>query len=191
MLRSVLCLLLAVACQFFYHEGPAFSAPDGWDATYGGFDYDRANSIHETRDGGYIVAGETRSFSVGRIDIWVLKLRPDGTVEWQKTYGGVDDGWAFFIQQTRDGGDIITGGTRSFGAGEDDLWVLKLRPDGSIDDACDFIRATGISEKNSNTPVRTTNADVSNSGVNPQDSSAAVQDINASVNFLCASTAVE
>jgi len=162
-----------------------------WQRTYGGVGLDEASSIQQTGNGGYIMAGNTASSGAWGVDALVLELSPDGAVEWQKTYGGVDDDWAFFIQQTSDGGYIITGGTRSFGAGEDDLWVLKLRPDGSIDDACDFIRATGISEKNSNTPVRTTNADVSNSGVNPQDSSAAVQDINASVNFLCASTAVE
>ncbi|OHB90348.1 MAG: hypothetical protein A3D89_04340 [Planctomycetes bacterium RIFCSPHIGHO2_02_FULL_52_58] len=133
MLHSVLRLLLAVACQFFYHEGPAFSAPDGWDATYGGFDYDRANSIHETRDGGYIVAGETRSFSVGRIDIWVLKLRPDGTVEWQKTYGGFDRESAESVQQARDGGYIVAGYTGSFGAGKGDVWILKLRADGTVE----------------------------------------------------------
>src|SRR3990167_6343532 len=133
MLHSVLRLLLAVACQFFYHEGPAFSAPDGWDATYGGFDYDRANSIHETRDGGNIVAGETRSFSVGRIDIWVLKLRPDGTVEWQKTYGGFDRESAESVQQARDGGYIVAGYTGSFGAGKGDVWILKLRADGTVE----------------------------------------------------------
>src|SRR3989338_5795020 len=133
MLHSVLCLLLAVACQLFYHEGPAFSAPGGWDATYGGFDYDRANSIHETRDGGYIVAGETRSFSVGRIDIWVLKLRPDGTVEWQKTYGGANGDVAESVCETRDGGYIVAGWTRSFGAGKEDVWVLKLRADGTVE----------------------------------------------------------
>src|SRR3989338_1358163 len=133
MLHSVLRLLLAVACQFFYHEGPAFSAPDGWDATYGGFDYDRANSIHETRDGGYIVAGETRSFSVGRIDIWVLKLRPDGTVEWQKTYGGFDRESAESVQQASDGGYIVAGYTGSFGTGKGDVWILKLRADGMVE----------------------------------------------------------
>src|SRR3989338_11074850 len=109
MLHSVLCLLLAVACQLFYHEGPAFSAPGGWAATYGGEDWDVAESVQQTREGGYIVAGSTKSFGAGKDDVWVLKLGPDGTIEWQKTYGGTSSDWANSVQQTSDGGYIVAG----------------------------------------------------------------------------------
>src|SRR3989338_435264 len=110
--------------------------PDGavdWQKVYGGANWDRAYSIHETSDGGYVVAGETSSFGAGRPDIWVLKLRHYGTVEWQKTYGGTDQDEAHSIQQTRDGGYIVAGSTWSFGAGGEDIWVLKLRPDGTVE----------------------------------------------------------
>jgi uncharacterized delta-60 repeat protein len=109
--------------------------PDGtvdWQKTYGGADDDSANSIQQTSDGGYIVAGET-SFGAGYGDAWVLKLKPDGTVDWQKTYGGAADDYANSIQQTSDGGYIVAGATISFGAGNDDAWVLKLKPDGTVD----------------------------------------------------------
>src|SRR3990167_5906487 len=102
-----------------------------WQKTYGGDSSDWANSIQQTSDGGYIVAGRTWSFGVGEEDVWVLKLWPDGTVEWQKTYGGGGSDEANSIRQTSEGGYIVAGETRSFGAGEKDIWVLKLGPGGT------------------------------------------------------------
>ncbi|HHT9118055.1 MAG TPA: hypothetical protein ACFYD1_05440, partial [Candidatus Hypogeohydataceae bacterium YC38] len=64
---------------------PSFSDTGGWAATYGGVSHDEAHSIQQTREGGYIVAGVTRSFSAEDYDIWVLKLSSGGAVEWQKT----------------------------------------------------------------------------------------------------------
>ena len=60
-----------------------------WAATYGGANTDRAYSIQQTSDGGYIVAGHT-DYSVGGSlgDIWILKLDPSGNILWQKRYGG-------------------------------------------------------------------------------------------------------
>ncbi|MBI4554376.1 MAG: hypothetical protein HY715_01845 [Planctomycetes bacterium] len=110
--------------------------PDGtieWQKTYGGVSFDWVRSIQQTIDGGYIVAGETLSFGAGSFDLWVLKLKPYGTVEWQKTYGGVNTDWAYSLRQTSDGGYVAAGGTNSFGTGNIDLWVLKLKPDGTVE----------------------------------------------------------
>jgi uncharacterized delta-60 repeat protein len=103
-----------------------------WQKTYGGSNWDWANSIQQTSDGGYIVAGRTWSFGAGWGDFWVLKLDADGNVQWQKTYGGISSDWAHSIQQTSDGGYIVAGETYSFGAGSADLWVLKLDSSGNI-----------------------------------------------------------
>ena len=51
-----------------------------WQKTYGGSDYDRAKSIQQTDDGGYIVAGSTYSFGAGYYDFWVLKLDENGEI---------------------------------------------------------------------------------------------------------------
>ena len=98
---------------------------DQWAKTYGVTGYEYAYSIQQTADGGYIVAGYTSSSGAGDTDAWVLKLNSDGTVAWQKTYGGTGD-IAYSIQQTADGGYIVAGCTNSFGAGNRDAWVLKL-----------------------------------------------------------------
>jgi uncharacterized delta-60 repeat protein len=105
-----------------------------WQKTYGdgGFHYDRAHSVQQTSDGGYIVAGETSSFGAGSFDFWVLKLDPSGDVAWQKTYGGSGDDRAHSVQQTSDGGYIVAGETFSFGAGDCDFWVLKLDSSGDV-----------------------------------------------------------
>ena len=104
-----------------------------WQKTYGGAtSWDYANSVQQTSDGGYIVAGFTRSFGAGNGDAWVLKLDADGAVVWQKTYGGAESDTAGFAQEITGGGYIVAGYTRSSGAGEGDAWVLKLDADGNV-----------------------------------------------------------
>ena len=87
-----------------------------------------AQSIQQTSDGGYIVAGQTKSFGAGNEDFWVLKLNSDGSVAWQKTYGGSADDFAYPIQQTSEGGYIVAGVTYSFIQSPElfHFWVLGL-----------------------------------------------------------------
>jgi hypothetical protein len=154
-----------------------------WHKTYGGSDFDSANSIQQTSDGGYILAGDTYSFGAGagKNDMWVLKLDVGGNAAWQKTYGGSDYDVASSIQQTSEGGYILAGDTNSFGAGDDDAWVLKLEADGVISGSCpDGIGAdtyvvatsTSVSTENSTATAETSNATVGDTNVVPQDSSA-------------------
>ena len=103
-----------------------------WQKTYGGSSHDYANSIQQTNDGGYIIAGYTSSFGAGGADIWILKLDSSGNVTWQKTYGGSSYDFAYSIQQTGDGGYIVAGYTNSSGVGGDDIWILKLDLSGNI-----------------------------------------------------------
>ena len=104
-----------------------------WAITCGGIYNDEVHSINQTSDGGYIVAGSTRSFGAGFSDFWILKFTSDGDIEWQKTYGGSVDDEAHSIQQTSDGGYIVVGETSSFGTEGEDIWVLKLTSDGEIE----------------------------------------------------------
>jgi len=103
-----------------------------WQNTFGGNIDDYALSVQQTTDGGYIVAGVTGLFESGSSDAYVLKLDSDGSLEWQKTFGGSGNDWASSIQQTTDGGYIVAGVTTSFGAGDCDVYVLKINPDGSL-----------------------------------------------------------
>jgi hypothetical protein len=105
-----------------------------WQKTYGGGSGDHADSIQQTTDGGYIVAGWTSSFGAGGSDIWVLRLDVLGNIAWQKTYGeaGSDGLYPVDIRQTTDGGFVVAGCTTSFGAGNWDFWVLKLYASGNV-----------------------------------------------------------
>jgi uncharacterized delta-60 repeat protein len=103
-----------------------------WQNRYGGSEDDAAHSIQQTSDGGYIVAGETTSFGAGGADAFVFKLKSNGSMDWQKSYGGTNDDRARSIQQTSDGGFIVAGETNSFAAGGSDIWVWKLDATGAV-----------------------------------------------------------
>jgi hypothetical protein len=104
-----------------------------WAKTYGGTGDDWASSVQQTSDGGYIVAGYTGSFGAGWIDLFLIKTDADGNVEWAKTYGGTDIEGAFSVQQTSDGGYIVSGTTWSFGAGDWDILLIKTDADGNVE----------------------------------------------------------
>jgi len=110
----------------------SFTGAVEWQRTYGGGGDEEALAIRQTSDEGYIVAGYTDSFGAGRMDIWLLKLSPSGNIEWQQTFGGSRDDWATAVCQTDDDGFIIAASSDSWGAGESDLWVIKLNSEGSV-----------------------------------------------------------
>ncbi len=104
-----------------------------WAKTYGGTNDDRAYSVQQTSDGGYIVAGYTVSFSTGwDTDIFLIKTDADGNIIWAKTYGGTGYDMASSVQQTSDGGYIVAGTTNSFGVGSDDVFLIKTDANGNI-----------------------------------------------------------
>lgn len=89
-------------------------------------------ALEKTTDGGYIIAGSTKSSSLGYPDIWLLKLDSSGAVDWQYTYGGAGRDASSAIRQTSDGGFVLAGYTESFGAGDRDIWLLKLDLNGAV-----------------------------------------------------------
>ena len=109
-----------------------------WQRSLGGSGWDSAESIRQTSDGGYIVAGWTASTdgdvsgNHGGTDAWVVKLDGAGNPVWQRCLGGSWEDDAYSIQQTSDGGFIVAGGTESTDGdvsgnhGDSDVWVVKL-----------------------------------------------------------------
>ena len=62
---------------------------------------------------------------------WILKLDTNGNVVWNRMLGGVDNEWVSGIALL-DGDVIFVGSTKSFGAGDYDLWVGRLDSDGNL-----------------------------------------------------------
>jgi hypothetical protein len=99
---------------------------------YGRPGYNGANSVQQTSDGGYIVAGGTTYMGTLNTDILLIKTDANGNLQWSKTYGEAGDDVAYSVQRTADGGYILAGYTSSFGAGDNDVFLVKTDAFGNI-----------------------------------------------------------
>ena len=103
-----------------------------WTRTIGGPKYEEGNSLIQTSVGGYAIAGTTTSFGAGKADVYVVKLDAKGNHQWTKTIGGPDREEGRSLIQTSDGGYAIIGSTKSFGAGDEDVYFVKLDAKGNL-----------------------------------------------------------
>ena len=102
-----------------------------WSRTFGGIiGSSSADSVRQTSDGGYIIAGDTSSYGAGNWDGWLIKTDQEGYQQWDKTFGGTEEDGFNKLEQTSDGGYIIAASTRSFGAGDWDGWLIKTNVNG-------------------------------------------------------------
>lgn len=115
-----------------------------WSQIYGGTNFDKGYSVQQTTDGGYIVTGYTSSFGFGYADVWLIKTNASGDTLWTKTYGGFDNDFGYSVQQTTDGGYLITGSTDSFRFGSG-VFVIKTDATGNTLWANDYEGGRGYS----------------------------------------------
>lgn len=103
-----------------------------WQRTYGGPLYEGASfalPVRRTSDGGYVIvsAGEgTDPAGLEGAELWVLKVRAGGEVEWAYAYGGPGLEYGFGVQEASNGDLLVAGTTTSFGSGGTDFWILRL-----------------------------------------------------------------
>jgi hypothetical protein len=117
----------------FLFVGSVGASSEMWSQTYGGTSDDSASSLVSSSDGGYALAGSTKSFGAGDFDFWLVKTDAYGNMNWNKTYGGSKNDRAYELVETSDGGFAIAGYTYSFGAGESDFWLVKVDSQGNME----------------------------------------------------------
>jgi len=103
-----------------------------WHRTYGGNNVDEAFGVVETPDSGYVIVGITGSGKLGGQDIIILRTDAVGDTIWEFSYGGAGTEEAQSVDATSDGGYIIAGSTVSYGAGNNDVYLIKINSSGTV-----------------------------------------------------------
>ncbi len=102
-----------------------------WSKTYGGEFHDYGFDVESTLDGGYILVGETNSFGVSGSDVLLVKVDPNGDVEWSKAYGGANVEFSSGIIELLDG-YVFSSETNTHGAGSWDVALTKIDKNGDV-----------------------------------------------------------
>ncbi len=96
-----------------------------WTRRYGTAAADLGHAVDLASDGGFAVAGVTKSFGAGGYDAWLVRTDSLGDTLWTRTFGGDGEERAFSVMATGDGGFALGGWTGSSGAGGADAWLIK------------------------------------------------------------------
>ena len=142
-------LLLSLLTLAFINTANAQVPVINWHDEIGGTGYEKATAVKPTTDGGYIISGYTNSTLPGLVnkgghDMLIIKLNSNGSVAWEKDYGGYYEDYANNIIQTPDGGYLVAGSTSSDDGDvttvnnttdsnfRGEFWILKLDASGNI-----------------------------------------------------------
>lgn len=101
-----------------------------WAKIYGGFNWDYGAWVQQTNDSGFVLAGSTNSFGAGYYDVYLIKINNTGDTLWTKTYGEANDENSSYVQQTADGGYIITGRKGLFQTATYDVFLIRTDVNG-------------------------------------------------------------
>jgi len=120
-------LLLLFIWGLLFNSG--IMAQITFERTYGGTDSYSCYSVVQTSDGGYLAAGSINHIATGNMDVYLLKTDAYGDTIWTQTYDRQNTDIGFSVQQTSDGGYIITGYTGNW----PDFKALLIKTDATGD----------------------------------------------------------
>jgi Secretion system C-terminal sorting domain len=103
-----------------------------WSKTVGTTATQSCRAMTGTADGGFMLAGAHVPGNTASSEILVAKTNANGTVQWAKTYGGVDEDRATSI--CTDGTNFYVGGfyKNGSGAGAEDMFVMAIDATGNV-----------------------------------------------------------
>ncbi|MCD6456165.1 MAG: PKD domain-containing protein, partial [Methanophagales archaeon] len=108
------------------------SGNEQWNKTFGGTDFDTGYSVVQTSFDEFIITGGTESYGAGGRDVWLIKTDSAGNELWNRTFGGYELDEAFSVQQTTDRGYVLAGVTMSYGTGDPDAWLVKVKGEPTV-----------------------------------------------------------
>ena len=97
-----------------------------WSQTYGGEEDDKAYSLVQVEDGGFILVGYTESFGEGGTDCYVVRTDNEGELLWSQTYGEEGSNMCADITRTSDNGYALGGSTQNIDEEDYDFWLIKM-----------------------------------------------------------------
>ena len=90
-----------------------------WEKTYGGTLFDAAQAVSASKDGGFIIVGNSKSSDMdvesntGENDMWAIKTDRNGDIVWQKTFGGSGLDFGYDVLEAENGSIVLIGETAS------------------------------------------------------------------------------
>jgi uncharacterized delta-60 repeat protein len=134
LLRKI--LVLIVLLPVLFSSKPAQAAQGGpaviWQQTWGGNNYEQASGLAVDSGGNIYSTGVTTTYGLGIGDVFLLKYNGNGTLLWQRTWGGVGNDVGTGVAVNSSGDVYVTGYTNSSGAGGFDAILLKFNSAGSL-----------------------------------------------------------
>lgn len=123
---------LIIITLFFFLAVICYSQTVLFQKIYGGNEQDLGQSVRQTSDGGYVLAGFSDSFGAGpNADFYIIKINNIGDTIWTKTYGTIEEDRAYDIQQTMDGGYVLTGYSDN-ASSYSNVILFKLNSNGNL-----------------------------------------------------------
>jgi len=114
-----------------------------WEQRFHSGEYDGGACVRQTKDGGLIVAGYFGA-DFDTYDLCAIKTDAEGNEQWRRAIGGESNDWGNSVRQTADCGYIIAGMTESYGAGDYDVWLVRLDSDGVSVEGTEEIPSSGF-----------------------------------------------
>ncbi|MCS7202045.1 MAG: hypothetical protein NZ841_04650 [Dictyoglomus sp.] len=103
-----------------------------WERNFGGEESEEGVCVVNTKDGGFVIVGSTRSYGVMGLGVYILKISSSGEPLWYKVYDGEGDDEGRTVLELEDGSLLVGGLTRSWGAQASDVLILKLNFKGEL-----------------------------------------------------------